>query len=776
LRGEANQPRARRRPALLRVTLPALLLALGVTASFAPAARASSSVPTALPPATYPKTYSEQQWITMDDGIKLAATLTFPSNTGAAPASGRFPVVLAMTPYGREGVCSCGSPTDFATRGFVSAVVDVRGTGGSQGNLDGNYFSPREAKDGYDLVEYLGTRSWSTGKVGMTGGSYVGITQYKTAETDPPHLAAIAPDVALANIYNDAFAPGGIMSLSFDTQYLGVQGGPGLLTPNTDPSMIPGTLTAKDQQATGAPIAFAYLENPYDDQFYIQRSPITRVSRIHVPVFVEDGWRDAFEAGDLQMFQALESRRRVPTYVNVGPCTHKGCGAEGESPTDNPPGVDNVEAQEIRFDQRYLMGKKVPALPRVRLYDQQADHYLDASSWPPARTGFAREYLGAGTIAPRTQARSQESYFTNPAAGYSMTFDEQGTVAISPYVPTDQRLEDGQGLTWRTSVLNRSLTLGGPIALRLVAASTATNTDWVAKLSDVAPDGTESIVAEGQLRASLRALARGSTAREPLQTLSTPQPIAPGRFYDYEIAIAPTAYEFKPGHRLQLRLTSSNVPNSAPGTVDLNPTVPVTSTFVPLSPATNTVRLGGAGGTSLLLPVYGNTASIGGGRTGCPSAGGRLSGSRLGAVRLGMSRRQAQRAFTRSSTRGHRYMEFFCLSPSGVRVGYASPKLHRGLSTREWRRARGRVVIVLTADRHYALRGVRPGVRVAAVKRRLHLGRPFHVGLNFWYLTPSRRVHGVLKVRHGRVQEIGIANGRLTRTRSSTARFLRTFL
>ncbi len=179
-------------------------------------AAAAGPVPSALPPATYPATYSEQQWITMDDGVKLGATITFPSKDGKSRAPGRFPVVLSMTPYGRDGACGCAPATDFALRGFAVAVVDVRGTGGSQGNLDGNYFSPREARDGYDLVQYLGTRPWSNGKVGMSGGSYVGITQVKTAETDPSHLAAIAPDESLADIYNDAYAPGGIVSLSFD--------------------------------------------------------------------------------------------------------------------------------------------------------------------------------------------------------------------------------------------------------------------------------------------------------------------------------------------------------------------------------------------------------------------------------------------------------------------------------------------------------------------------------------------------------------------------------
>ena len=565
---------------------------------------AASPVPSALPPATYPNTYSEQQWITMDDGVKLGATLTFPSKDGKTQAPGRFPVILTMTPYGRDGDCGCTNPSDFALRGFVVAVVDVRGTGGSQGNLDGNYFSPREARDGYDLVQYLGTRRWSNGKVGMSGGSYLGITQVKTAETDPSHLAAIAPDESLADIYNDAYAPGGIVSLSFDSQYIAVQGGPGLLSPNTSPGMLPGTVAAKDEQATGTPVALAYLANPFDDAFYRVRSPITQVAKIHVPVFIEDGWRDAFQAGDIRMFQALEHRRGVATYLNIGPCTHKGCGGPF-APTDNPPGQDNVEAQEIRFDQRYLMGMNVPRLPRVRLYDQQAGHYIDTTAWPPPQTVFQRQYLGHGTISrSRPEKPSKQSYFTNPSAGFSMSLDEQGTVAASPYVPTDQRLESGQGLTWRTGALTRSLTLAGPIALHLVAASTATNTDWFAKISDVAPDGSQSIVSEGQLRASLRALAPGSTAQQPLESLTTPQPLKPGRFYEFEIAIAPTSYTFEPGHRLQIRITSDNLPNALPGTVDVSPSDPAAPPFTPLSPATNTIRLGGHDATSLLLPVY----------------------------------------------------------------------------------------------------------------------------------------------------------------------------
>ena len=213
--------------------------------------------------------------------------------------------------------------------------------------------------------------------------------------------------------------------------------------------MIPGTLTAKFEQATGRSIAFDYLEHPYEDAFYYDRSPITKVAKIKVPAFVIDGWRDAFVGGNIRMYRALERRKGVETLLNVGPCTHKGCGFPFD-PTDEPPGVDNVVAQELVFFQRHLMGMEVPSLPRVRVYVQQTGDYVETTAWPSPSTTFRRQYLGPQTISPKRPAASSAGYFTNPAAGLSMTFDEQGTVAISPYIPLDQRLEEEQGLTWRT--------------------------------------------------------------------------------------------------------------------------------------------------------------------------------------------------------------------------------------------------------------------------------------------------------------------------------------
>lgn len=120
-------------------------------------------------------------------------------------------------------------------------------------------------------------------------------------------------------------------------------------------------------------------------------------------------------------------------------------------------------------------------------------------------------------------------------------------------------------------------------------------------------------------------------------------------------------------------------------------------------------------------------------------------------------------------------MDFFCTTANGIRTGYASPALLRSLSRAQRRRVQGRVILALTANPYYALRGVRQGTRLAAVARRLRVGPGFQVGLNRWYLTPDGSSRGVLKVRHGIIEEIGVADRRLTANRRAARRFLARF-
>lgn len=163
-------------------------------------------------------------------------------------------------------------------------------------------------------------------------------------------------------------------------------------------------------------------------------------------------------------------------------------------------------------------------------------------------------------------------------------------------------------------------------------------------------------------------------------------------------------------------------------------------------------------------------------RPGCPRATGRLHGRRLGRVRLGMTRAQARRAYRHSSNRGRRYEDFFCLTPIGVRVGYASPKLLRTLPARERHRWADRVVWASTSNPYYSLHGIRPGAQLARAARRLHTGRGFHVGANWWYFASyAKGARALFKVRRGTIEEIGIASSALTRSRRAKLVFVESF-
>jgi isoquinoline 1-oxidoreductase alpha subunit len=162
-------------------------------------------------------------------------------------------------------------------------------------------------------------------------------------------------------------------------------------------------------------------------------------------------------------------------------------------------------------------------------------------------------------------------------------------------------------------------------------------------------------------------------------------------------------------------------------------------------------------------------------KPGCPMATGTLQGTELGLVRLGMTRAQARHAYARSSTRGFKYKDFFCLTPRGVRVGYASPKLMRTLPAHERKEFEDRVIWISTSNTFYNVHGVRPGATVAQARKHLKLTGPFHVGLNYWYLAPNGSSTAILKVRHNTVEEIGICDKALTQHHKEQVAFLNSF-
>jgi Pro-kumamolisin, activation domain/Putative Ig domain len=181
------------------------------------------------------------------------------------------------------------------------------------------------------------------------------------------------------------------------------------------------------------------------------------------------------------------------------------------------------------------------------------------------------------------------------------------------------------------------------------------------------------------------------------------------------------------------------------------------------------VNAGGVGRSAASAPVSVAVAT----RAACPAARGRLAGTGLGALRLGMTRAQAKRAYPHSRRRGRGSSETFCLTPFGIEAGYATPALLGGRVSGRRAGLLGRVVWLLSADPRYAVDGVAPGATVAAARRALRGGTLVRAGGGRWYLARAGRATAVLGIHGGIIRQVGIASRLLTASRGADRMLLR---
>jgi len=159
---------------------------------------------------------------------------------------------------------------------------------------------------------------------------------------------------------------------------------------------------------------------------------------------------------------------------------------------------------------------------------------------------------------------------------------------------------------------------------------------------------------------------------------------------------------------------------------------------------------------------------------GCVNARRGVRGKRLGPARLGRTRKRQRRLLRGARLRSRRGLDRYCASGGGAfRIGYPTRRLLSGFARGAQRRVRNRVVLVLTSSRRFAVRGVRPGVRERAARRRLRGARRHRVGRNTWYVASGKETRLLVQVRRRRVRAVGVASKRLSRGRAGARRFLR---
>jgi predicted acyl esterase len=494
--------------------------------------------------------------VPMRDGVRLAADIFRPD------AKGKFPALLGMSPYGK-GIQSlplapqppgtpsylppieAGSPDYLTDHGYVHVIVDVRGTGQSEGEYLG-WVSPQEAQDGYDLVEWIAEQPWCDGNVGMVGISYFGEIQLIVAAQQPPHLKAIMPWNAPADFYREATHHGGVRQMFFHYLYvqrIGAERSTSVTLKDTPPTelkrliadlqndpdlrAIPEIFTFVDNPGK-APCFFDILAHPTDGPYYWERSPYTMYDRIKIPFYARSGW---WAYGHMHLVGAFRN------YLGID--------APKKLEIDRPvveerPLPDAFNAEVVRWYDHWLKGIDTGIMdePPIRFYVMGSGEWRTEQAWPLARTEWTKFYLR------RWEGLSEEP--------------EQVPGKPDAYVQQPVDETDGvNSLQYLTPPLKRDTEVTGPMALTLYASIDQDDTNWLVSLRDVHPDGTETEPTKGCLKASHRAVDESaSKPYEPYHPHTDPEPVEPGKIYEYAIALAPTSYVFKAGHRIRLVIYS----------------------------------------------------------------------------------------------------------------------------------------------------------------------------------------------------------------------------
>lgn len=495
------------------------------------------------------------QWhvkIPMRDGVRLCANVFLPT------AAGTHSAVLQRTPYGKPDRPPAGLQA-FVKAGYAVVVVDVRGRRHSEGVF--RQFEQEEA-DGYDTVAWIAGQPWSNHRVGMFGGSYSGISAWRAALARPPALKALAVAVAGGDEYLDRFySPGGALRMAHRTRWIAENYIPatGVVADFRKTNLWLPLRTA-DIAMAGRRLEFwrAALDHPAYDGYWAARSTRARVGGAALPAHITAGWYDPFLDSDIDMYLRLR-RAGQPARMLIGPWGHS-----QSQPMQNAffgrAEMPSPRAAEIDWFKAFLDEAAAPPAAMIRYFLMGANEWRETPVWPPEETGVMQFFLtsrkganslrGDGGLEERPPAEPRVERFVynprnaTPTVGGALCCNYK----LQAWGPLDQRAVEGRNdvLVFTSAPRRRPLDIAGPVRAVLHVASDAPDTDFTAKLVDVAPDGNARILADGILRLRYR------------QGVQREIPYTAGTIERIEIALGSTAHRFLPGHAIRLEVSSSN--------------------------------------------------------------------------------------------------------------------------------------------------------------------------------------------------------------------------
>lgn len=397
----------------------------------------------------------------------------------------------------------------------------------------------------------------------MVGRSYAAAVQWLGALEQPPHLRAISPIVTGSDFFDGWIYEGGAFQLGFNLFWIWLMSNPREANRLDEVFTHLPLRTLPIADLAWARLYAHWVAHSTDDAYWRALSINRRYASIDIPAFIVGGWYDVFVRGTLENFVGVRTHgseaARAGTRLVIGPWAHGstyGPYPDHSFPAFAPHDALDVPGLQLRFFARHLRGDDhADDDPAVRVFVMGENRWRNEETWPPARAAETAWFLRAGgrlsLDAPADEPADEYVYDpADPAPTIGGPTSLPARMMKTNTGPLDQRRLDERPdvLLYTSEPLDEALDVIGPLELVLYAATSAPDTDFVAKLIDVSPDGPSVILTEGVLRTRFRE----GFDREVLGE--------PGRAYEYAIALGATGNVFLPGHRLRLAITSSSFP------------------------------------------------------------------------------------------------------------------------------------------------------------------------------------------------------------------------
>jgi putative CocE/NonD family hydrolase len=537
--------------------------------------------------------------IRMRDGVMLAANIWRPK------AEGKFPVIYVHLAYDKSNTVFCVQRAQFfVPRGYVFVAIDCRGRYDSDGVpyffwhtdwRNGRF----EGEDVEDCLNWLGTQPWSSGKVGMTGPSYLGFVQWMVAPLGNPYLATIIPYCSPDDHYDNIF-PNGAFQLTNSMHILAVLGGSRTNNFNLESDFfdwkklvthLPLRTVDKAMLGKSTQLWQDFMDHPDNDHYWrfsVGDRPRSgemsagKYPQVKIPTLSITGWYDQVQQatinGYLGMVAYGPEELRNKHHLIVGPWRHSigrrtvgdldfGAQASGECLPEEFRFRDYwLKPVELRWYDFWLKGIENGMMNEapVHIFVMGDNVWRSERAWPLKRAvntkyylrsaGHANTRFGDGRLCTESPGQEPTDAFDydpeNPVPSFGGIEPWQGYGIPNADGPRDQRSMQSRNdvLVYSSEPMLGDSEVTGRILCKLYASSTAADTDFTAKLVDVHPSGYAQILREGIIRARYRS------------SFKAPELLTPKRVYEYTIDLWSISHVFQKGHKILVEISSSNFP------------------------------------------------------------------------------------------------------------------------------------------------------------------------------------------------------------------------